>query len=39
MCIKKLDQNINFNTKETIEKLFNFYEDELYEDTNENKDS
>lgn len=37
MCIKKLDQNINYNTKETIEKLFNFYEDELYEDTNENK--
>lgn len=37
MCIKMLDQNINFNTKETIEKLFNFYEDELYKDTNENK--
>ena len=37
MCIKKLDQNINYNTKETIEKLFNFYEDELYEGTEENK--
>ena len=38
MCIKKQDYNINYCTKKTIEKLFNFYEDELYEDTNENKD-
>ena len=37
MCIKNQDHNINYCTKETIEKLFNFYEDELYEDTNENK--
>lgn len=38
MCIKNQDHNINYCTKKTIEKLFNFYEDELYEDTNENKD-
>lgn len=38
MCIKNQDYNINYCTKKTIEKLFNFYEDELYEDTNENKD-
>lgn len=37
MCIKNQDYNISYCTKKTIEKLFNFYEDELYEDTNENK--
>lgn len=37
MCIKNQNHKINYGTKETIEKLFNFYEDELYEDTEENK--
>ena len=33
MCIKKND----INTKETIEQLFNFYEEELYSNTDENR--
>lgn len=35
MCTKNPD---NYRTKETIENLFKFYEDEIYEDTKENKD-
>lgn len=33
MCIKKND----INTKETIEQLFNFYDEDLYRNTEENK--
>lgn len=33
MCIK----NNDINTKETIEQLFNFYEEELYSNTDENR--
>ena len=38
MCIKNLDQNINCNTKEITEKLFSFYEEELYKNTAENRE-
>ena len=34
MCIKKND----INTKETIEQLFNFYDEDLYRNTEENKE-
>ena len=34
MCIKKND----INTKETIEQLFNFYDEDLYKNTKENKE-
>ena len=34
MCIKKND----INTKETIEELFNFYDEDLYRNTEENKE-
>ena len=34
MCIKKND----INTKETIEQLFNFYDEDLYINTEENKE-
>lgn len=36
LCIKKND--FNFNSKETIEELFNFYDEELYKNTKENKE-
>lgn len=34
MCIKKH----NFNNKRRIEELFNFYEEELYRNTDENRE-
>ena len=34
MCIKKND----INTKETIEQLFNFYDEDLYRNIEENKE-
>lgn len=34
MCIKRND----INTKETIEQLFNFYDEDLYINTEENKE-
>lgn len=33
MCVKKND----IDNKETIEQLFNFYEEELYSNTDENR--
>lgn len=36
MCIKIND--INCNSKETIEELFNFYDEDLYRNTEENKE-
>ena len=36
MCIKI--NNINCNNKETIEELFNFYDEDLYINTEENKE-
>ena len=36
MCIKIND--INCNNKETIEELFNFYDEDLYRNTEENKE-
>ena len=37
MSIRNPDHNINYGTKETIEQLFNYYEEDLYKNTNDNK--
>lgn len=38
MCIKKQDNANNCNNKKIVEELFEFYEEELYRNTNENRE-
>ena len=38
MCTKKQENSTNYNNKKAIEEVFEFYEEELYRHTDENRE-